>query len=103
MKTLRPHDLVWLADRRALEGVTEAWVEEIWHPGLPVVVRRDVNPNGRVPVGIRGLKREQRAAAWVAPEHVIRVVSPEELVDTQTLVRSPFITQPPVQDRKSVV
>ena len=97
MKTLRPHDLVWLTERSALEGVTEAWVEEIWHPGLPVVVRRDVNPNGRVPVGIRGLKREQRAAAWVAPEHVVRVVSPEELVDTQTLVRSPFITQPPVQ------
>ncbi len=97
MKTLRPHDLIWLADRSALEGVTEDWVDEIWHPGLPVVVRRDVNPNGRVPVGVRGLKREQRAAAWVAPEHVIRVVSPEDLVDTQTLVRSPFITQPPVQ------
>ena len=29
MKTLRPHDLVWLAERSALEGVTEAWVEEI--------------------------------------------------------------------------
>lgn len=95
--TLRPHDLLWLTARDALEGVTDAWVDEVWHTGLPVVVRRDVASNGRVPVGVRGMRREQRAAAWVKPEHVTRVVSPEQLVEPQTLLRSPFISQPPVQ------
>ena len=40
--TLRPHDLIWLTARDALEGITESWVEAAWHTGLPVVVRRDV-------------------------------------------------------------
>jgi len=60
--TLRPHDLIWLNARDALEGITESWVDGVWHTGLPVVVRRDVDGTGRIPVGVRGLKREQRAA-----------------------------------------
>lgn len=95
--TLRPHDLIWLTARDALEGVTESWVDGVWHSGLPVVVRRDVDDDGRIPVGVRGLKREQRAAGWVKPECVTRVVSPEDLVSLTDLLRSPFITQPPVQ------
>ncbi|TCC01492.1 malonate decarboxylase holo-ACP synthase [Kosakonia quasisacchari] len=95
--TLRPHDLLWLRAQDALEEVTESWVAEIWHAGLPVVVRRDVEQNGRIPVGVRGLRRDQRAAGWVKPEQVIRVVSPEQLVTLQELPRSPFISQPPVQ------
>lgn len=95
--TLRPHDLLWLTTRDALEGVNESWVDEVWHPGLPVVVRRDVAHNGRVPVGVRGLRRGQRAAAWVQRDRVARVVSPEQLIEPQALLRSPFISQPPVQ------
>lgn len=95
--TLRPHDLLWLRAQDALEGVTEPWVAEHWHAGLPVVVRRDVAQDGRIPVGVRGLRRDQRAAGWVKPEQVIRVVSPEQLVAPQELPRSPFISQPPVQ------
>jgi len=95
--TLRPHDLLWLTTRDALEGVSEPWVDKIWHAGLPVVVRRDVASNGRIPVGVRGVRRDQRAAAWVNHQHVTRVVSPEELIDPQALLRSPFISQPPVQ------
>jgi hypothetical protein len=30
--TLRPHDLIWLTARDALEGITESWVEP---PGIP--------------------------------------------------------------------
>ncbi|ECG0042021.1 phosphoribosyl-dephospho-CoA transferase, partial [Salmonella enterica] len=52
--TLRPHDLIWLNARDALEDVTESWVDTVWHSGLPVVVRRDVDAQGRVPVGVRG-------------------------------------------------
>ena len=69
-------------------------VEEV---GLPVVVRRDVDNDGRIPVGVRGLRRDQRAAGWVKPGNVLRVVSPEELCVTADLLRSPFVTQPPVQ------
>nr|WP_318383328.1 malonate decarboxylase holo-ACP synthase [uncultured Enterobacter sp.] len=95
--TLRPHDLVWLAHRDSLEGIAESWVESVWHAGLPAVVRRDVDESGRIPVGVRGLRRDQRAAGWVAAHNIVRVVSPEALTDAQTLVRSPFISQPPIQ------
>ncbi len=95
--TLRPHDLLWLSARDALEGVTDAWVDEVWHAGLPVVVRRDVVQDGRIPVGVRGIRRDQRAAGWVRPERITRVVSPEQLVASQELLCSPFISQPPVQ------
>lgn len=96
--TLRPHDLIWLTSRDALEGITESWVEAAWHTGLPVVVRRDVDSEGRIPVGVRGLRRDQRAVGWGKPENVLRVVSPEDLsVAKIELLRSPFVTQPPVQ------
>lgn len=95
--TLRPHDLIWLTARDALEGITESWVDSVWHTGLPVVVRRDVDDTGRIPVGVRGLKRDQRAAGWVNAACVTRVVSPEDLSAQGDLLRSPFITQPPVQ------
>ncbi|WP_393948964.1 malonate decarboxylase holo-ACP synthase [Kluyvera intermedia] len=95
--TLRPHDLIWLNARDALEGTTESWVDDVWHTGLPVVVRRDVDEAGRIPVGVRGMKRDQRAAGWVNPDAVTRVCAPESLVDPQALLRSPFISQPPVQ------
>lgn len=88
--TLRPHDLIWLTARDALEGITESWVDAAWHTGLPVVVRRDVDNEGRIPVGVRGLRRDQRAAGWVKPENVLRVVSPEDLSVAADLLRSPL-------------
>ena len=96
MTTLRPHDLIWLTNREALDGVDEPWVATVWHPGLPVVVRRDVDGE-RIPVGVRGLRRDQRAAGWTDATQVVRVVSPEQLVESNDLLRSPFISQPPVQ------
>jgi len=95
--TLRPHDLIWLTTRDALEAIHEPWVDTAWHTGLPVVVRRDVDGNGRIPVGVRGLRRDQRAAGWVNPDQIARIVSPEQLSAEASLLRSPFITQPPVQ------
>ncbi|GAL59298.1 putative phosphoribosyl-dephospho-CoA transferase [Pseudescherichia vulneris NBRC 102420] len=96
MTTLRPHDLIWLTNREALAGVDEPWVATVWHPGLPVVVRRDVDGE-RIPVGVRGIRRDQRAAGWTDATQVVRVVSPEQLVESNDLLRSPFISQPPVQ------
>lgn len=95
--TLRAHDLIWLASGEALEGIADEWVKTLWHTGLPVVVRRDVDGDGRIPVGVRGMRRDQRAAGWVKPEQVTRVVSPEDLSDPQSLLHSPFISQQPVQ------
>ncbi|CBG91158.1 malonate decarboxylase holo-ACP synthase [Citrobacter rodentium] len=95
--TLRPHDLIWLHAHDALEGISDVWVDTLWHTGLPVVVRRDVDAQGRIPVGVRGMKRDQRAAGWAKPDTVVRVCAPESLVAPQALLRSPFISQPPVQ------
>lgn len=95
--TPRPHDLVWLNNAAALEAIEESWVAQHWRISLPVVVRRDVDANARIPVGVRGMKRDQRAAGWVQRENIVRTVSPETLADRQQLLRSPFVSQPPVQ------
>lgn len=95
--TPRPHDLLWLRHPQDLLNVTEAWVARQWHTGLPVVVRRDVNEQREIPVGVRGIKREQRAAGWLHPDAITRVMTPEMLVERQRLLHSPFVSQPPVQ------
>ncbi len=97
MNTPRPHDLLWLSESNALEGVSEEWVASQWRPQLPVVVRRDVNHEGRIPVGVRGMRRDQRAAGWVNAAKIKRVVSPESLASRELLVKSPFVSMPPVQ------
>ena len=95
--TPRPHDLVWLNRASALEDIAEPWVVQQWRAALPVVVRRDVDDQARVPVGVRGMKREQRAAGWVQAQNIVRSVTPEMLVERERLLDSPFVSQPPVQ------
>ena len=95
--TPHPHDLVWLNHASALEDIAEPWVAQQWRAALPVVVRRDVDGQARIPVGVRGMKREQRAAGWVQPHNIVRNVTPEMLVDREVLLHSPFVSQPPVQ------
>lgn len=97
MNTPRPHDLLWLTDSDALEEVSEEWVAGQWRPRLPVVVRRDVSRDARIPVGVRGMRRDQRAAGWVNVVKVKRIVSPEFLASRDLLVKSPFVSLPPVQ------
>ncbi|MEW7313378.1 malonate decarboxylase holo-ACP synthase [Buttiauxella gaviniae] len=97
MNTPRPHDLLWLDDHAQLEGVSEEWVASQWRPSLPVVVRRDVNHEGRIPVGVRGMRRDQRAAGWVNSASIKRTVSPESLTARDVLLNSPFVSMPPVQ------
>lgn len=93
----RPHDLLWLDDVDALQGVDAPWATRQWRPALPVVVRRDSHPQGLIPVGVRGLQRSQRAGGWVALARVVRTLSPEDLVDIHALLHSPFVSQPPLQ------
>ncbi|WP_314140501.1 malonate decarboxylase holo-ACP synthase [Buttiauxella noackiae] len=97
MNTPRSHDLLWLSESNALEGVSEEWVASQWRPQLPVVVRRDVNTDARIPVGVRGMRRDQRAAGWVNAAKIKRVVSPESLASRELLMKSPFVSMPPVQ------
>lgn len=96
----RAHDFVWIRDRSALQSDAPLpeWVSTNWRTALPLVVRRDRRDDGAVPVGIRGLTRIQRAAAWVSPAAVVRVVTPESLVsDVNALLHSSFVSQQPVQ------
>ncbi|HAU5647455.1 MULTISPECIES: malonate decarboxylase holo-ACP synthase [Serratia] len=95
--TVRPHDLIWLTQRGALEGVVDAWVSDFWHIGLPVVVRRDTDAKGRIPIGVRGLRRDLRAAGWIRPDMIAHICKPESLVKTDMLLRSPFIFLAPVR------
>ncbi|MBU9813138.1 malonate decarboxylase holo-ACP synthase [Rahnella sp. SL6] len=100
MSDPRAHDFVWISDRSALEndGGLPEWVNTCWRTALPLVVRRDKRADGAVPVGIRGLTRIQRAAAWIDPAAVMRVVTPESLIsDVNALLHSPFVSQQPVQ------
>jgi len=93
----RPHDLLWLRPDSALLSVKEAWVCQHWHVGLPLVVRRDVATADRIPVGVRGERREQRAAAWVKTADILRVTTPEMLAERACLLASPFVAYRPVQ------
>lgn len=95
--SLRVHDLIWLAGAADLQGELPEWVNSQWRSALPLVVRRDWDAGGRIPVGIRGLRRDQRAAAWVLPEAVRRCVPPDSLSESELLLRSPFVSLPPVQ------
>lgn len=97
---IRPHDLIWISDRSALSAneTLPEWVTLQWHSALPLVVRRDRQEKGRIPVGIRGMQRSQRAATWVNIEAIQRVLMPESLVANPiTLLHSAFVSQPPVQ------
>ena len=100
MSLPRPHDLVW-SSQRPLAGqgdVLPDWVTHGWQTHLPLVVRRDRQQAHRLAVGIRGISRSQRAAAWLDPAHIVRVVTPQSLVaDVNLLLSSAFVSQPPVQ------
>lgn len=79
-----PHDLVWVTDRKALIGEAADWVDCVWSPASPVVVRRDAARNGLIPVGIRGNTRSERCALWLHPDCVTRRVAPESLPEQLT-------------------
>lgn len=81
MRAPRPHDLIWLRDPHAFvaECVLPAWADAAWLTRAPVVVRRDRDDAGRVPVGLRGITRAQRHGAWLRAEQCARVVTPGEV------------------------
>jgi phosphoribosyl-dephospho-CoA transferase len=96
MRAPRPHDLLWLRHSSALATIQESWVSPFWHPDMPVVVRRDRHESGLIPVGVRGERRERRAAGWITSDTIIRVVTPEWLAERTRLLDSPFTAYAPV-------
>lgn len=91
------HDLLWLDSASAIEDINPGREGCAWQPRLPVVVRRDWDASGRIPVGIRGKHRGERLAGWVKPEHVMRKVTPEELTLSHTLNGSLFRAHPAIE------
>ncbi|PCM49828.1 phosphoribosyl-dephospho-CoA transferase [Pseudomonas fluorescens] len=73
------HDLLWGMTPAQLPADAPQWAIESLAAGQPVVVRRAVSAEGLVAVGVRGVLREQRLAAFMALEAVVRRVSPEAL------------------------
>jgi phosphoribosyl-dephospho-CoA transferase len=76
-----PHDLVWLTEMDSLEldGPRPAWLGPAWLQRAPLVVRRESTPDGRVPVGVRGLARSERCKGYLRRADVARRVTPETL------------------------
>ncbi|MDO5102140.1 MAG: malonate decarboxylase holo-ACP synthase [Lautropia sp.] len=76
---MRPHDLLWLDSLpQPVSGVLPEWFDLSW----PVVVRRDASGfSHQVPIGVRGLQRQQRCAGWILSSQVCRVCTPEQLAE----------------------
>ena len=77
----RPHDLLWAgeaSDLRPLEALP-AWATIAWISVAPVVVRRAPVVGDRVPVGLRGAARNERCAAHIAADRVVRKVTPGDI------------------------
>ena len=73
------HDLLWGLSPAQLPADTPLWAVESLAAGQPVVVRRASSAEGYVAVGVRGVLREQRLAAFMPVESIACRVSPEAL------------------------
>jgi phosphoribosyl-dephospho-CoA transferase len=75
------HDLIRLREPIALtaDGPVPSWVEPVLRRIPWVVVRRGHICNGRIPVGVRGVTRSQRFAAFVVIDEIAERLSPEDL------------------------
>jgi phosphoribosyl-dephospho-CoA transferase len=78
------HDLIRLREPIALtvDAPVPAWVETALRRAPWVVVRRGQVRHGMIPVGVRGLARPQRFAAFLAVGEIADRLSPEDLTDS---------------------
>jgi phosphoribosyl-dephospho-CoA transferase len=83
MLSALPHDLLEIRGSHDLLASDRqpAWVWASLAEAPFVVVRRAHRLNGLVPVGIRGRSRQQRFAAYLAPQSILRRFTPEQLTD----------------------
>jgi phosphoribosyl-dephospho-CoA transferase len=81
---VRVHDLLWISkDAELWSSHQPAWVRDALKRSPVVVVRRAEAPPGFIPVGIRGLGREQRHAAFLRKDDVLACRTPESLAAEQ--------------------
>jgi phosphoribosyl-dephospho-CoA transferase len=82
------HDLIRLRKPIALttDASVPAWVEPALLRAPWVVVRRAHVRDGMIPVGVRGLARQQRFAAALAFAEIADRLSPEELTESRHLI-----------------
>jgi len=73
------HDLLWGMTPAQLPADAPWWAVESLSAGQPVVVRRALSAGGFVAVGVRGVSREQRLAAFMPVDSIACRVSPEAL------------------------
>ena len=78
------HDLIRLHEPIALmaDAPVPAWVEPALRRAPWAVVRRGHVRDGMIPVGVRGLARPQRFAAFLAVGEIADRLSPEDLTDS---------------------
>jgi phosphoribosyl-dephospho-CoA transferase len=87
----RPHDLLWGMPPERLSRGAPAWAINALQAGRPVVVRRAMDTEGRIAVGIRGNAREERLAAWMPMGDIQRSVRPEQLIVTRLRTTHPAL------------
>jgi phosphoribosyl-dephospho-CoA transferase len=82
------HDLIRLREPIALtaDAPVPAWVEPALFRTPWVVVRRGHVRDGMIPVGVRGLARQERFAAVLAVTEIAGRLSPEELTGSRYVI-----------------
>jgi phosphoribosyl-dephospho-CoA transferase len=77
------HDLLWGMTPAQLPADAPQWAVAALAAGHPVVVRRALSADGFVAVGVRGVLREQRLAAFMPLDSIACRVSPEALCQVE--------------------
>lgn len=104
----RPHDLIWVADPAALHwrGDVPGWCAHWLQCGAPtpVVLRRENtgDPN-LLPVGIRGVHRRQRQAAYLERRAVARILPPEQIIRSINMTEGMGVTGQALQSSQGNV
>jgi phosphoribosyl-dephospho-CoA transferase len=82
------HDLIRLREPIALtvDESVPPWVEPALKRTPWVVVRRGYLRDGMIPVGVRGLARQERFAAVLAVAEIADRLSPEELTESRYVI-----------------
>ena len=82
------HDLVWLHEPIALtvDAPVPSWVEAALRRTPWVVVRRGYVLDDMIPVGVRGLTRQERFAAFLAVAEIADRLSPEDLTVSRYVI-----------------
>jgi len=99
------HDLIRLREPMVVTvgGPAPPWVGPALGRAPWVVVRRGRIQAGGIPVGLRGLTRAQRFAAWLAAADVAERRSPEELWDGAENRPAPGLAGAPERTRTVAV